>query len=95
MAAGDGGASAVDGELAERRAAIGQKLDASAAARQESADRRREAAQRTNDPSEDVDAFLRSFEAEIGGARPYPNQPAGATLRQLVECRGAARRWWR
>eukprot|EP01043_Picozoa_sp_COSAG02_P098955 COSAG02_NODE_35079_length_474_cov_0.744000_1_plen_80_part_01 len=52
--------------LAERRAAIDEKLAATEQARQEAVDRRRQVAELQRDEAEDVDKFLASFEAEVG-----------------------------
>lgn len=52
--------------LAERRAAIDEKLAATEQARQEAVDRRRQVAELQRDEAEDVDKFLGMFEAEVG-----------------------------
>ena len=52
--------------LAERRAAIDEKLAATEQARQEAVDRRRQVAELQRDEAEDVDKFLGAFEAEVG-----------------------------
>ena len=55
-----------DATLAERRAAIDEKLAATEQARQEAVDRRRQAAELNRDEAEDVDKFLEAFEEEVG-----------------------------
>jgi cell division septation protein DedD len=60
------GEAAEAAALAERRAAIDEKLAATEQARQEAVDRRRQVAELQRDEAEDVDKFLASFEAEVG-----------------------------
>eukprot|EP01047_Picozoa_sp_COSAG01_P082161 COSAG01_NODE_16667_length_1216_cov_24.754700_1_plen_207_part_10 len=60
-----GGVTSVAAPSSKQALAIEEKLAASAAAHQAAVDRRRLASSLANDPSENVDAFLQSFEVEI------------------------------